>query len=337
MTIPVKIIFHIIGCVLFISFPILLSPHPSLTWEVLSNPFTQRDLISFGMGLVFFYTSYYYLIPALYFEKKYVSYVFSLLIFAILIIFLPKILIHSDIEQFSPFINNRSPKSFLFELKNYFLLFFSILFSSLALKINDKWKKSHREKLISELSYLKAQINPHFLFNTLNSIYSLAIEKSDHTATAIVTLSSMMRYAISDTSAQYVSLEKEMNYINSYIDLQKLRLGETAIVNYTFDGDIHDKEIAPLVLIPFIENAFKHGVNPEETSQIDIQISVSDINLYLHVFNLKVPHNLQSQLKTGFGLENGRSQLKLLYSNKHSIKIENKNLSFTVSIKINLS
>lgn len=337
MTKPVNIIFHIIGCLLFLSFPILLSPHATLSAEVLANPFIQRDLISYTLGVCFFYTSYYYLIPTFYFKKQYIAYLFFHIVFIFLVIFVPRLIIDIDISDYTQFAKKQPPKSFLFEIKHHLVLFFGILFASLALKINDKLKKSHREKLITELSYLKAQINPHFLFNTLNSIYSLAIEKSDHTATAIVTLSGMMRYAISDTSAKYVSLEKEMNYINSYIELQKLRLGDTAIINYTFDGDIYDKEIAPLVLIPFIENAFKHGVNPEETSQIDIQISVSDINLYLHVFNLKVPHNMQTQLKTGFGLENGRSQLKLLYPNKHSLKIENKNLSFTVSIKINLS
>ncbi|HMN32756.1 MAG TPA: sensor histidine kinase [Chitinophagaceae bacterium] len=229
-----------------------------------------------------------------------------------------------------------SPIIILVQIKHHLLLYFGIVFASLSITINDKLKKSHREKLINELSYLKAQINPHFLFNTLNSIYSLAIEKSEHTPAAIVTLSSMMRYAISDTTAKFVPLEKEINYINDYIKLQKIRLGDTVILNCSIDGDLEGKQIAPLLLIPFIENAFKHGVNPEESSQIDIQISVSDYYLYLQVFNLKVPHKVQTQLKSGFGLENGRKQLKLLYPNKHSFKIENKNLSFTVTIKIQL-
>lgn len=337
MTKSSNIIFHIIGCLLFLSFPILLSPHPSLSWEIFANHFTQRDLITYCLGLCFFYTSYYYLIPTFYFEKKYVIYVLATAIFFCILIYFPRLLVTIDSNEYYEFTKKAQPKSFLFEIKHHVLLFFGILFAALALKINDKWKKSRSEKLISELSYLKAQINPHFLFNTLNSIYSLAIEKSEHTATAIVTLSGMMRYTISDTAEKFVSLSKEMNYINSYIELQKLRLGDTVIVNYIVDGAINDKTIAPLVLIPFIENAFKHGVNPEETSQIDIQISVSDIYLYLHVFNLKVPHSVQTQLRTGYGLENGRSQLKILYPNKHSLKIENKNLSFTVSIKINLS
>lgn len=332
-----NIILHIIGCILFLSFPILLSPHPTFSWQVFSNHFTQRDLITYAFGLVFFYINYYYLIPNFYFKKKYVHYVFFNFCFLFLIIYVPRIIINIDLNEYFQLTKKAPPKSFLFEIKHHVLLFFGILFGSLALRINDRWKELHREKLISELSYLKAQINPHFLFNTLNSIYSLAIEKSAHTADAIVTLAGMMRYTISDTTEKFVSLEKEINYINSYIELQKLRLGDTAIINFTVTGELYDKVIAPLVLIPFIENAFKHGVNPEETSQIDIQLSVSDIYLYLHVFNLKVPQSIQSKLKSGYGLENGRSQLKILYPHKHSLKIENKNFSFAVTLKINLS
>ena len=129
------------------------------------------------------------------------------------------------------------------------------------LKINSRLKLAEKEKVNAELSYLKAQINPHFLFNTLNSIYSLAIEKSDYTATAVVKLSSMMRYVITDASHKFVPLEKEINYISNYIELQKLRIDSSIKLMYTVTGDISDKKIAPLVLISFIENAFKYGVN----------------------------------------------------------------------------
>ncbi len=145
-----------------------------------------------------------------------------------------------------------------------------------------------------------------------------------------------MRYVISETSKKFVSLEKEMNYIDSYIDLQKIRLGETAIVNYSFNGDVQNKLIAPLMLIPFIENAFKHGVNPEEPSQIDIQLSVSETNLYLHVFNLKVPHRINKADHSGFGLENAKNQLLYLYPGKHQLKIDDSNFSFTVNLNINI-
>jgi LytS/YehU family sensor histidine kinase len=222
-------------------------------------------------------------------------------------------------------------------LNRNLFIYTSIVFATLTILINGRLKTYHQDKLNAELAYLKAQINPHFLFNTLNSIYSLAIEKSNHTPTAIVKLSSMMRYVISEAAGRFVPLEKEMIYINSYIELQKLRLDNTAIVNYSFTGNTENKEIAPLVVLPFIENAFKHGVNPEATSQIDIQFSVSEENLYMHVFNLKVPHINNPEHRTGFGLENSKKQLKLIYPNKHTLTIEDKEHSFSVTLKITLS
>ncbi len=226
---------------------------------------------------------------------------------------------------------------FYSDIKRNIFLFATAVFASIAFRINDHLKQLNKEKINAELSYLKAQINPHFLFNTLNSIYSLAIIKSDLTATSIVRLSGMMRYVLSETAEKFVSLEKEMNYIDSYIDLQKMRLGETALVNYSFNGNVKEKIIAPLVLIPFIENAFKHGVNPEEPSQIDIQISVSETNLYLHVFNLKVPHRMDRGAHSGLGLENGKHQLQYLYPNKHQLKIDNNNFSFTVNLNLSIA
>ncbi len=336
MTKYYSIFYYSIGSILFLIFPILLSPYFVNNFSIFKNPFIQRDIISYSLGLIYFFLNTNYFIPEFYFKKRYFIFTLISIAFLLLIVTTPRLVIQFSEINYLDF-GKHSPIIILVQIKHHLLLFFGVLFASLAVSISDKLKKSQREKLINELSYLKAQINPHFLFNTLNSIYSLAIEKSEHTPTAIVTLSSMMRYAISDTAAKFVSLEKEINYINDYIKLQKIRLGDTVIINYSVDGELEDKQIAPLLLIPFIENAFKHGVNPEETSQIDIQVSVTDYNLYLHVFNLKVPHNVQTQLKSGFGLENGRKQLKLLYPNKHSFKIENKNHSFTVTIKIELT
>lgn len=142
-------------------------------------------------------------------------------------------------------------------------MFILVLVCALLLKTNQRWRKLRQEKLETELSYLKAQINPHFLFNTLNSIYALAIEKSDYTATAVVKLSGMMRYIISESHKHFVSLEKEISYINDYIELQKFRLGGTVKIHYSLQGHYPGKEIAPLILITFVENAFKYGLTPK--------------------------------------------------------------------------
>jgi len=190
--------------------------------------------------------------------------------------------------------------------------------------------------LNAELAYLKAQINPHFLFNTLNSIYSLAIEKSDYTPTAVVKLSGMMRYVLTESSTEFVSLEKEINYIRDFVDLQKIRLGDTAAVQFDISGEFLGKRIAPLILIAFIENAFKHGVNPEEKSTIIIQIKVTDRNLFLLVKNKKVNSTSKSDLSNLVGLENTINRLKLIYVSKYNLKFTDTAEDYSVELTIEL-
>src|ERR1700748_3501739 len=187
------------------------------------------------------------------------------------------------------------------------------------LKISNRLKLAEREKVNAELSYLKAQINPHFLFNTLNSIYSLAIEKSDYTATAVVKLSGMMRYVITDASHKFVSLEKEINYISDYIELQKIRLDDSIKLSYSVSGDPADKIVAPLVLISFIENAFKYGVNAEENSEIKIHIDSTKGYVHLRVFNKKVKIQQVNTHTSGLGIENTINRLQLLYPGRHKL------------------
>lgn len=337
-----SILVHIIGCLLFLLLPILFSPQSVFNPETYLCPFAWRDLLTYSLFIIFFYINYYYLISKFYFPKKYIAYGLILLGIGAIIILIPDVIFHTKIEEFKQKLfsthNTRNlHKNVFVDFNRNIFLYACLIFASLAIRINLKLEESLQDKVTSELAYLKAQINPHFLFNSLNSIYSLAIVKSDRTATAIVKLSSMMRYIISEAAERYVSLERELLYINSYIELQKIRLDDTAIVNYDFSGNLDNKEVAPLVLLPFIENAFKHGVNPETPSQIDIQISLSEDYLYMHVFNLKVPHINNPEYKTGFGLENSKKQLQLLYPNRHELKIDDKEHSFAVHLKIKIA
>lgn len=203
------------------------------------------------------------------------------------------------------------------------------------LKISSLLKLAEKEKVNAELSYLKAQINPHFLFNTLNSIYSLAIEKSDYTATAVVKLSGMMRYVITDASHKFVPLEKEINYISDYIDLQKLRIDSTIKLTFYVSGDVADKKIAPLVLISFIENAFKYGVNAEENSEININIDITKAYLHMRVTNKKVSMK-QVQPKSGLGIENAQNRLQLLYPANHKLVIKETKTDFSILLSLHL-
>jgi LytS/YehU family sensor histidine kinase len=225
---------------------------------------------------------------------------------------------------------------FFFDISHNFFMLLMIIFFSLTIKIRNRWRKAEKERLNAELSYLKAQINPHFLFNTLNSIYSLAIEKSDYTPTAVVKLSGMMRYVITDAARDFVALEKEVNYIRDFVDLQKIRFGETVDVDFTVSGDKLGKKIAPLLLIAFIENAFKYGVNPEEKSEIYVSIQVFDSKITLIVRNKKVNSLANGDLSSKVGIENTMSRLNLIYANKYKLNFDDSENEYKVELTIEL-
>lgn len=332
-----NIIYHFLGIILILLIPSVIFPS-LIHSQSIPIAFLIKDTTLVAFLICFFYLHYHYLISKFYNAKKYVLYI---LIISIIFIFICSFAI--PFKHFLPDPHSHSKSGltnfqyFLRELRQNFFFFIGVLFASLALKLNHQWKQIEQEKLNAELSYLKAQINPHFLFNTLNSIYSLALIKSDLTPKAILELSSLMRYVISESKEKFVPLEKEIDYIKNYIDLQKLRLDDTVSVSFTTEGDIQNKDISPLMLIPFIENAFKHGVNPEENSIIDIFLIVQGKNLLLKVTNALVSRIVDTHTKSGFGIENAKTQLSLLYPNKHSLTLEEANHCFIVTLKLNIS
>lgn len=331
---------HIFGSLIFLSLPVIFSPDLGEAIDLMSIPPFRRDLLSSVLLLTFFYINYFYLVPKFFFSRHYIFY-FSIALFAYIIItFLPELLvIGRGHEPHMPHhINRPSPPrmSFLFIFGIPSLKFGIILIFSLMLRIKERLKQIETEKTNAELSYLKAQINPHFLFNTLNSIYSLAILKSDKTADALVKLSDMMRYVLNDGNSKFVPLEKELNYISSYIELQKMRLSSNVRLSYACEGIADTKKIAPLILIPFIENAFKHGVNSEEESDIEIKIIISDVQLQMFVKNRCVTTNNNTLNRSGLGIENTRLRLQLLYPDNHALKIHQTDNYFIVNLVVNI-
>jgi sensor histidine kinase YesM len=226
---------------------------------------------------------------------------------------------------------------FLFTIGHNLIYFLAVVFFSLMVKLNFRWKQAEKERLKAELSYFKAQINPHFLFNTLNTIYSLAIQKADNTPEAVVKLSGMMRYVISDASNDFVALEKEINYISDYIELQRIRFGETVSIDFKVDEIASGSKIAPLILIPFIENAFKFGVNPEKDSSISMNIKLSGQELHMRVFNKKVGGRQKGESVSGLGISNAKHRLELLYPEKYRLLIDDKEDEYTVDLYIILT
>jgi len=345
-----QIIIHLVGCLVFLAFPILFSPDLSTTFEFIKVGGFQRDFLFFFLLILFFYFSFFFLIPKFYFRKRYVLF-YTLCVLCFLFMFLLPLALISTATYFpeppaghffspgNPDFDFPTPplEHFFFrELRMRFFQFFIVFIFSLMMRINNRWKQSEEEKLNTELSFLKAQINPHFLFNTLNSIYSSAIEeKAKSTASAIVKLSGLMRYIISEGNTDFVSLAKELDYISDYVELQKIRLANTIQLSYTVSGSTEGKKIAPLLLIPFIENAFKHGVNPEESSAISINIEIIGTKLILFVNNKKV-YLRPSIAPSGIGLENTKSRLQLSYPRKHKLTITNEPKDFIVLLQIDL-
>ena len=229
------------------------------------------------------------------------------------------------------------------EIDIFVLLILSIAVST-SIKITGKWysnekerKEMENQKLMAELSLLKSQINPHFFFNTLNSIYSLAIQKSTRTPEAIVKLSELMRYIIYEADKNLVPLKKELEYIQNFVELQKLRLNTNVNVIFSIEGIYNDIMIEPLLFLPFIENAFKHGIDSTRDCEIKINFVIVAGQLIFKVENQLVQKGkLQPTESSGIGLSNTQKRLELLYPNNHNLKIMQTDKHFNVELSLKL-
>lgn len=215
------------------------------------------------------------------------------------------------------------------------------LVSSCIIKFSIDWFSNERvqrnlesEKKDMELQFLKSQLNPHFLFNSLNNIYSLAYQKSDKTADAILKLSEIMRYMIYESNDSWVALSKEVEYVQSYIELHKLRFKDGAAVEITLNGEIDGQQIVPLILISFVENAFKHGVANDPENPIKINIIANQKILHFSVSNKKSKTNKDAM--GGVGLNNVERRLQLLYPDRYKLNIVNSATHYTTELMLDL-
>ncbi len=193
------------------------------------------------------------------------------------------------------------------------------------------------EKQAAELNYLRSQTNPHFLFNTLNNIYSLARDKSELAPESILRLSKILRYMLYEAAGTYIAIEQELKIISDYIALEKLRYDESLRINFNYDIEDMKQALPPLLLIPLVENAFKHGVS-ETRSQpfVDIHLSVNQRKLAFIVKNSVESSAVEKSVKENIGLSNLRRQLELLYSD-FNLSVQQGGAVFTAILKINLS
>ena len=208
----------------------------------------------------------------------------------------------------------------------------------MAIQITRQWRimqqqalQAETDKATAELSFLKAQINPHFLFNILNNIYSLAITQNENTAGAILKLSNIMRYLTDEVKPDFVALKSEVAYIQDYIDLQRLRLSKKVKLDFRIAGNLENKKIAPLILISFIENTFKYGISNHQESVITISLEAEEQHIKFICQNPITKTNIPVE-RTGIGLENTQKRLQYLYPGKHKLTISAEKDLFTVKL-----
>jgi len=296
-------------------------------------------LMPITIGTTYFFN--YYLIPNFLFKKKikqFILYSIYTIIFSFWVtslIFLPTItLIGPGPDMFD--------KS-LIDLYFVIVGLYSVSILAILIKLLKYWYEQQntsiqllKEKTEAELAMLKGQINPHFLFNTLNNIYSLALKKSDLTADAVVKLSEMLDYLLYECNTETVSLKKEIKLIQNYIYLQKIRFGDRLDIQFNTEN-IKDQLIPPMILLPFIENSFKHGAGKQSNLVwIKINLLVEIPHIRFSIINSKTIHKKDDNNSTpgGIGLENVRKRLNLLYQNNYSLEIEDLSDTFSVKLEI---
>jgi hypothetical protein len=197
-----------------------------------------------------------------------------------------------------------------------------------------------RQQKENELRHLKAQLNPHFLFNTLNNLYGLSVAESKKLPALMLKLSELLRYSLYDTNQNYVAVQKELDYIANYVELEKIRLSDKTDIRLSLNGDLNDRYIAPLLLIVFIENAFKHfSAAKDQPAFVHIRLFVDKSRLQLNVKNSIDPDYTPVQLKSkgGLGLTNAKQRLNLIYPQQYSLKTAKEKACFEVDLTIDLS
>jgi len=288
------------------------------------------------------YYTLYYLIPRFLIKKRYAYFILYAVYGLIISVYLELMFTLIYVVIITEFNKLISPTV----VDVFFLIFgtYIIVISASVIKMvkfwfleNNKSQRINKERIEAELKLLKSQINPHFLFNTLNNIYALALQKSDYTSDAVIKLSKILDYLLYECNDSYVLLEKEINIIQNYIDLEKIRFGKKVTINFSKNEDHKNLKITPNLLLPFIENAFKHGVSKlRDGAYVNIMANVIDHELNFIVENNKNRLNDVKNQSSGIGLQNIKKRLELIYSNNHKLNIDESSTFFKINLTLKL-
>ena len=314
-----------------------------------------RSLTRLPSIIIFCYVMVYFLIPFFIPKRKYGSFLLSCVLFVFLLYWfnyfvltplyiLPGIIVGDSVKNMLPVLSTFIRKFYSFYSNINFTGAVPACCGMLAIKYYKDWyiKQSESELLIrenkqAELQLLKAQIHPHFLFNTLNNIYSFTLTGSPQAEGLVNKLSGMIDYITSEGEKTLVSLEKEIQFINDYIGLEKVRYGDRLNMQVTINGTYHNKMIAPLLMIPFVENCFKHGASVMRGKQwIKLAINIHNNQFDFYVSNSKPLENDAPNIKKGIGLANVQKRLQLLYPGKHLLTTCTTGDTYTVQMQLSL-
>ena len=298
--------------------------------------------VQFAFTFAIAYLNYFLILPRFLAHKKTGQYLLEFIVpFAILIVL--RIYTQRLMMAESPRVEYFYSQIFTVQvtvITLFITIFVGILrFAVDWFELEAKNREIENEKLYAELNFLRAQINPHFLFNTLNNLYYLAYSKSDNTTEVISKLSQMMRYMIYESNHEKVLLSKEIEYMQNYISLEQLRLNNQVPIKFTIEGETENIWVAPLIFITFLENAFKHGVSNKNTGAwINISIGMAEKQCQYVVENSKATKSTDSKEgKSGIGLQNVSRRLELSYPEQYQLKVEENPDRYSVQLDITLS
>jgi len=357
----IKILLHLLAWIILLGIPLYFFKR----WDV-GKDFIWVFYLGNLINGIIFYSNYVVLVPRFFFGKRKFRYYLSVLVMLTLLYFVSdksnelifrnvpgkdrienRVLPQADMNEPGPpkpdtFFGGppfREMHIFNFAFTSLFLVFFS-----LGLRVMERnaaieklQKELEKEKLNSELAFLKNQISPHFFFNTLNNIYSLISINADDSKDAVLKLSKMMRYLLYESEKGDTKLSNEIEFMNNYIDLMRLRLSDKVKIDISFPEKYTDCVIPPLLFIPFIENAFKHGISFRESSFIEVSLTSSNECISFRCCNSSYTDSNNNENGTsGIGLGNVKKRLELLFPGRHKIEIHKTLSAFEVLLKIDM-
>ncbi len=357
----VTLITHILAWIVFITLPFLVF-FPRLRDFSMSNHQLAQIVCTNVFLVLFYYLNTLVLVPRLLAKEKWFWYILSVIVCLWIFLYAPKqiALLIAEPDPYNEFnrewirVRNPAYKGIQHPQGQGFnrgqrpvadpyntVLFLLIFTVGTCISVIQRWLKTEQnrkatenEKLNTELSFLKSQVNPHFFFNTLNNIYSLAVVRSEKTAPAVMKLSAIMRYILTETQHDLVPLSNEVDFIHNFIDLQKVRLTDKVILHFSAKGNDDNLLVAPLLFIPFVENAFKYGVSTKESSNINIEIKTVGTRILFSSVNYIVPSENNLMENTGIGINNVKRRLELMYPGKHKVTTFEKDNYYNVQLEI---